>query len=104
MSTWEHDDDHRRLHRSLAWRKHGDGVYGTADAKNGVRRAGRGRWEAGVRQPYHTGTGSSVDDYDFHAPQTFARLRDAQKNIEAAEAEMPRSALQDLPFHDRRGL
>ncbi len=97
------EEDRRRLHRAVPWQKAEPGLYATGDAKHGVQRAGR-KWQAGVHQPYHTGDGRSSDDYDFHAPQTFRRLRDAQASIEAQEAEMPRSAVQDLPFHDRRGL
>lgn len=93
-----------RLHRAVPFQKPTPGLYATKDAKNAVQRAGRRNWQTGVRQPYHTGDGSTSADYDFHAPQTFRTLRDAQAAIESQEEEMPRSAVQDLPFHDRRGL
>lgn len=91
--------DRRRLKRPVPWSKVDRGVYATDDSMHVVRRAGR-RWYTGVRQPYH-GDG----EWDFTSnSREFRRLRDAQADVESAEAERPRISTMQTTFHDRRGL
>ena len=90
--------DRRRLNRAVPWSGAG-GSYSTTDAMHSVRKVASHRWERGTRQPYH-----DDGEYDYHG--RYSRLRDVQSQVEAEEAERPRSkALRtSAGFHDRRGL
>lgn len=88
-----------RLKRAVTWQHHGEGSYTSHDQMHAVKKAGKRKWERGVRQPYNLD-----GQYDYKSGGTFTSLDAAQSQAENEEAEQPRVNKMRTPFHDRKGL